>query len=108
MVATDGRENASQTYTQKDVLDNLAREQRIPMIILGALLADLPLMREVAKETNGIFMYNRLFLYLERDFSRLSAILVETIALELHEQQQESERICIKANDKRIELPPNR
>jgi len=108
VVATDGRENASQTYTQKDALYNLAREQRIPVIILGALLADLPLLREMAKETNGIFMYNRLFLYLKRDFSRLSAILAETIALELHEQQQEWERIRIEVNGKRIELPLNR
>ena len=50
-------------------------------------------------------MYNRLFPYLKRDFSRLSAILAETIALQLHQQEQEWERIRIEGNGKRIELP---
>jgi len=105
VIATDGLENASQVYTQKDALYKLAREQRIPVIILGALLADLPLLRKMAKETNGVFMYNRLFLYLKRDISRLSTILAESIALELRQQEEEWERIRIEANDKRIELP---
>ena len=78
---------------------------RIQIIILGALLAELSLLRQMAKETNGIFMYSRMFLHMKSDFARLRHTLAESIALELQEQKEEWERIRIEAGSESIEWP---
>ena len=105
VLATDGLENASETYTRKNELYTIAREQRIPVIILGALFADLRFLRQMADETNGIFMYSRMFLHMKSDFARLRQTLAESIALELQEQKEEWERIRIEAGGESMEWP---
>ena len=59
----------------------------------------------MADETNGIFMYSRMFLHMKSDFARLRQTLAESIALELQEQKEEWERIRIEAGGESIEWP---
>ena len=105
LVATDGLENASRTYTRKSQLYELAHQQRIPLIMLGALLSDVPSLRAMAKETNGLFIYSPYFLELKQDFLRLRDLLMESAALELRERQAEWESVRIEIKGKQIEWP---
>ena len=105
LVATDGLENASQTYTRKSQLYDLAHQQRIPLIMLGALLSDVPSLRAMARETNGLFIYSPYFLELKQDFFRLRDLLMESAALELRERQAEWESVRIEIKGKQIEWP---
>ncbi|MBT4976140.1 MAG: VWA domain-containing protein [Gemmatimonadetes bacterium] len=105
LVASDGFENHSQIYTKKSQLYELARQQRIPLIMLGALLSDVPSLRAMAKESNGLFIYSPYFLELKQDFLRLRDLLMESAALELRERQAEWESVRIEIKGKQIEWP---
>ncbi len=59
IVATDGRENASSIYTAKEQIYNLSKLNKVPVIILGSLFADLDFMKETATKTGGVYIYNR-------------------------------------------------
>ena len=83
LVATDGRENSSETFTSKSQIYNLSKQQNIPVIILGSLLADLDFMKELAEETNGYYVYNKAFLNLKGDIIGLIQILTNIQAIEI-------------------------
>ena len=83
LVATDGRENSSETFTSKSQIYNLSKQQNIPVIILGSLFADLDFMRELAEETNGYYIYNKAFLNLKSDVIGLIQILTNIQAIEI-------------------------
>jgi VWA domain-containing protein len=59
VLATDGRENASKTWMKPEVLEALGSERNF-IVVLGALLADVDLMRDLA-DTGGVFFYTREF-----------------------------------------------
>jgi|GEM_PF-2948602 len=67
IISTDGMENNSVTYTNKQTLYNLAKSNNIPVVIIGTLLSDLDFMKELASETNGIFIYNKTILKVKED-----------------------------------------
>ena len=83
LVATDGRENSSETFTSKSQIYNLSKQQNIPVIILGSLFADLDFMRELAEETNGYYIYNKAFLNIKSDVIGLIQILTNIQAIEI-------------------------
>ena len=59
VLSTDGRENASQSFMQAQVLAALD-EGDVFVVALGALLADVDFMRELA-DGRGVFFYTREF-----------------------------------------------
>ena len=83
IVATDGMENSSTIFTNKTQIFNLAKEKNIPVIILGALFSDLNFMRELASETNGIYIYNKSFLKLKNEINTLIQLLANIQAIEI-------------------------
>jgi hypothetical protein len=83
IVATDGQENASKKYTNKEQLYSICKAHGIPIIILGALFSDISFMRETAIETGGLYIYNRAFLQIKKDFLQCKDILVNAAAIEL-------------------------
>lgn len=59
LLSTDGRENASMMYEQAAVLEQLD-DDHVFVIALGALLADVPFLRELTRG-RGVFVYTREF-----------------------------------------------
>lgn len=59
ILATDGQENSSQTFTKPEVLDALAEPSTF-IVVLGGLLADVDLIKELAKHA-GVYVYAREF-----------------------------------------------
>lgn len=83
VVATDGLENASTTYTTKEQIYELAQQHNIPIIALGALFADVGFMKELAEKTKGFYIYNRSFLDLKDDATKLLEMLSNLKAIEV-------------------------
>ena len=75
VISTDGMENASTTYTDRETIYRLAYDNNIPVIIIGTLFSDLVFMKELASRTNGIFIYNKTILKVKED----AKLLVEMI-----------------------------
>ena len=61
VVATDGGENSSQTYTNEDQLFQLANQHDVHIVVAGSLLSDLAFMKRAANETGGFYFYSRAF-----------------------------------------------
>ncbi len=74
VVATDGQENASQSYTKEEVYA-ISKAHHIPVIILGSLFSDVDFMMETADETNGFFIYSYAILDLKAKAKQLVDIL---------------------------------
>jgi hypothetical protein len=74
IVSTDGGENDSRQYLSKEELYAMSRQQRIPVIVLGSLLADLTFMKEVARETRGAYIYCRTILELKQRAKSIGAM----------------------------------
>ena len=77
IVSTDGLENASVVYTRESQIYNLAKQYNIPVMIFGSMFADINFMRKMARETNGIYIYNRTFFKLKGDASLLVRMFSE-------------------------------
>lgn len=75
IISTDGMENASVHYTNKEALYNLANQNHIPVIIIGTLFSDLDFMKELASKTHGVFIYNKTILKVKEDASLLVDML---------------------------------
>jgi hypothetical protein len=61
VVATDGGENASKTYTDEDQLFQMARDNDVHIVVAGSLLSDLDFMKRAASETDGFYFYSKAF-----------------------------------------------
>jgi hypothetical protein len=81
VLATDGGENASKTWMKPEVLEAL-RSQRNFIVVLGALLADVNLMRDLAG-TGGVFFYTREFRSLAAGAEPYCDALANTVQLTL-------------------------
>lgn len=75
IISTDGMENVSKKYTDKEALYTLANNHNIPVIIIGTLFSDLAFMKELASKTHGIFIYNKTILKVKED----AKLLIEMI-----------------------------
>ena len=80
---TDGGENASTIYEQAAVLAQLD-EHHVFVIALGALLADVPFMRELTRG-RGVFVYTREFSALQRTVMPYLESLKELIEVRIAE-----------------------
>ncbi len=67
IVATDGMENASTIYNTEKSLYDLSQQHNIPVILLGSLFSDIDFMKNMAKETNGLFIYSKSFITLKEE-----------------------------------------
>jgi hypothetical protein len=81
VLAADGRENASKTWMKPEVLEAL-RSERNFIVVLGALLADVDLMRDLAG-TGGVFFYTREFRALADSAEPYCDALANTVQLTL-------------------------
>jgi hypothetical protein len=61
VVATDGGENASTTFTDEDQLFQLAKQNDVHIVVAGSLLSDLDFMKRAASETDGFYFYSKAF-----------------------------------------------
>jgi len=61
VVATDGGENASKTYTNQNQLFQMARDNDVHIVVAGSLLSDLDFMKSAAEETDGFYFYSKAF-----------------------------------------------
>ncbi len=75
IISTDGMENVSKKYTDKEALYTLANNHNIPVVIIGTLFSDLAFMKELALKTHGIFIYNKTILKVKED----AKLLIEMI-----------------------------
>jgi len=103
IVATDGMENASKIY-QKEQLFNLSHTHNIPVVILGALFADLEFMRETAEETGGIYIYSKTILNLKNEFLKFGEMLENSIGIEFSSNFSSNlpDSISITVDDKNL------
>ena len=83
IVSTDGLENSSITYTDKNEIIDFAKQSEIPIIIFGTLFADLTFMREISEETNGLFIFNSTFKSIKNDALVLYDMLSNIQAIEI-------------------------
>ena len=83
VVSTDGLENSSVEYTDKNQIIELAEENKIPIIIFGTLFSDLTFMIEIAEETNGLFIFNSTFKKIKNDALLLYEMLSNIQAIEI-------------------------
>ncbi len=84
IVATDGKENASEEYEKEDIFE-LSKTNRIPVIILGSLFADLSFLKEVSQETGGFYIYSKTILEVKEDFMELHEMFDKIVGIELSE-----------------------
>ncbi len=61
VVATDGGENSSQTFTNESQLFEMASENNVHIVVAGSLLSDLAFMKRAASETDGFYFYSKAF-----------------------------------------------
>lgn len=61
VVATDGGENSSKTYTTESQLFEMAQQSDVRVVVIGSLLSDLAFMKRAAKETDGFYFYSKAF-----------------------------------------------
>ena len=81
ILATDGRENASTMFEKPEVLAALDQPNTF-IVVLGALLADVDMVRELAK-SHGVFFYTREFKSLAASVQPFCASLSELTELRI-------------------------
>jgi len=82
IIATDGQENKSKNYTKASIIAK-AKENKIPVIFLGSLFSDVDDMRDIAKDTNGFFIYTYALLDLKVKALKLIDILKNIQTVEI-------------------------
>lgn len=102
IISTDGMENNSVEYTNKQTLYSLAKSNNIPVVIIGTLLSDLDFMKELASETNGIFIYNKTILKVKEDAKSLIDMLKNIQVITITKSFGSNSTFTITADDKSV------
>ncbi|MFK5974895.1 MAG: VWA domain-containing protein [Sulfurovum sp.] len=104
IVATDGMENASTTYTDKNAIYALANRHNIPVIIIGSLFSDLVFMKELASKTNGIFIYNKTILKVKDDAKLLIEMIKNIQVITITKPLSNGTTFSVSADGKSIDF----
>jgi hypothetical protein len=81
VVATDGGENSSTTFTNEDQLFQMAKDNDVHIVVAGSLLSDLDFMKKAASETDGFYFYSKAFGSLKSLVQELIDALAEAGAI---------------------------
>ena len=81
LVSTDGLENSSMTHTKAEIIDTVSSEG-IPVIMLGALFADVSELRALAGP-RGVYFYTPLYDDLSAEVSRMIDALARMAIVEV-------------------------
>jgi hypothetical protein len=110
VVATDGKENASKIYKSRQDIYTLSRSNRIPVIILGSLFADLDFMKEVSRETGGAFIYSRTILELKQKALEIGGMFENAAGIVLDSTLTKSppDSFALEKNGQRIIFTPSK
>jgi hypothetical protein len=83
IVTTDGFENSSVTYKKASALYALARQHKVRVFMLGTLVADLNFLRDMSKESGGLFVYNSDIADIKPHALKIHRLLAGALAVEL-------------------------
>ncbi len=104
IVATDGGENSSTLFTDKSELFSLAQKEHIPIVIIGSLLSDVKFMKEVAKETGGIYFYGRSLRNIKAHLKPLANLFRSVHKVTINKKIDRGHIVKIHNGEKTIEL----
>jgi hypothetical protein len=102
LVSTDGGENASMEFAQDEVLAALD-DAGVFVVVLGALLADVDFMRELA-DGRGVFFYTREFSALQAAAMPYLASLKQLVELRIAELDPPPSEVRIALGELELEL----
>jgi hypothetical protein len=104
VIATDGGENNSRTYKKASALWTLARQHKVRIFVLATLVADLPFIREAARETGGLYAYSGSFLGLADEAEVLSRMLSSGFAVQLKDAPAGTDSVRVTYGSKTVTL----
>lgn len=102
IVATDGLENASTQYT-KDQLINTIADNGIVVIMLGALFSDVNEMEELAGD-RGIFIYEKTFLAIEDTAQEYVNSLENIVKMTVASANADADTITLAVNGVSVQI----
>jgi hypothetical protein len=103
-VMTDGYENTSRTYKTPAALYALARQHKVRVFMLGSFYADDTFLKEMARQTGGVYTYSKSVLELKSDALKLDTLVRGAIALEFRNLPTATDSIRVKYNGKTVVL----
>jgi hypothetical protein len=93
MVSTDGAENSSSRYTKPELLQT-TREHGVIVVMLGALLADVPEMRDLIGDRGALF-YTRYYSELRAQMQAYLESLGEIVEVHLDPEYAEASSVVV-------------
>ena len=102
LVSTDGLENSSTTHTKSGIIDTVSSEG-IPVIMLGALFADVSELRSLAGQ-RGVFFYTPLYDDLRGEVDRLLNALANMIVMDVPPEDAASRPLRIEVGGASVEI----
>jgi hypothetical protein len=102
LVSTDGLENSSMTHTKAEIMDTVSSEG-IPVIMLGALFADVSELRDLAGP-RGVYFYTPLYDDLRTEVERLIDALANMVVVDLPPEAAENRPLLIEVGGTSVEV----
>jgi len=102
LVSTDGLENSSKMHTKAEIIETVSNEG-IPVIMLGALFADVPELRALAGP-RGVFFYTPLYADLRAEMNRVLDALANTVVVDIAAEDAAERPLRIEVGGTSVEI----
>jgi hypothetical protein len=102
VVSTDGLENASQSHSKSEIVDTVAAEG-VPVIMLGALFADVSELRSLAGP-RGLYFYTPLYADLRERTLQLLESLANMVQIDVPAADANRRPLRIDVGDASVQL----
>jgi hypothetical protein len=104
MVSTDGQENASEQYTQSELIDTI-NDNGVIVVMLGALLADVDELRDLAG-SRGVYFYTPYYSDMRELMAEYFNSLEQMVELSIPEAYADAEAIQIEVGEQSTTVEP--
>jgi hypothetical protein len=102
VVTTDGFENSSRTHKSQGALYALARQHRVRVFMLGTLVSDLDFLRDMSRQSGGLFAYSGDILKLKDDMLMVDHLLAGALAVELPNLPAGTDSVRVRYGEKTV------
>ena len=104
MASTDGHENASELYTQSELI-NTINDNGVFVVMLGALLADVDELRDLAGN-RGVYFYTPYYDDMRALMSGYLDSLAELVSVAIPPEYADADSIQIDVGDQSVTVEP--
>jgi uncharacterized protein YegL len=107
IISTDGHENSSNSFTNKNEIIDLVNRHKVPVIFVATLLSDIKLIKEFAEKTDSLYIYAKEYLEVKTKSQQIIDMLKQALVVDVNTAINDAKAIKIDYQGKSVRFDTN-